>query len=161
MPEQLPAEPPGFMLPLRLFMAFRGIIDEVHTELATQGHPDMRPSYGFVFQAIGPSGTTAAELARTLGVSKQAAGKTIATLKGLGYVELSPDPRDARRKLVNLTPHGVDCLVRSSRIFDAIRARWADELGPDRLRALDADLRRMAPDEFFRLDIPGWFGGAG
>lgn len=154
-------QPPGFVLPMRLFMAFRAIIDEVHAELAEQGHPGFRPLFGFVFQAIGPHGTTAADLARTLGVSKQAAGKTIAGLADLGYVAFSADPRDARRKLVHLTPHGIDCLARTSRIFDAIRDRWADELGAERLLALDADLRRMTPGDVFRLDMPGWFGGAG
>ncbi len=161
MTEEPSALPPGYALPMRLFMAFRAIIDEVHAELARQGHPDVRPLYGFVFQAIGPHGTTAADLARTLGVSKQAAGKTLATLADLGYVAADTDPRDARRKLVTLTPRGIDCLARTSRIFDAVRDRWADELGAERYFALDADLRRMTPGGVFRLDMPGWFGGAG
>ncbi|NUU22140.1 MAG: winged helix-turn-helix transcriptional regulator [Streptomycetaceae bacterium] len=159
-PTASPADPPGFELPLRLFAAFRGIVDELHAELARQGHPDVRPMHGFVFQAIGPHGTTAADLGRTLGVSKQAAGKTVGTLEGLGYVAVSPDPHDARRRIVRLTPRGVDCLARSARIFETIRARWARQLGPARLRALDADLRLMTADDFFRLDTPGWFGGA-
>ncbi|MFI6499782.1 MarR family winged helix-turn-helix transcriptional regulator [Nonomuraea typhae] len=153
------SEPPGFELPLRLFMAFRMIIDELHAELARQGHPDMRPMYGFVMQAIGSRGTTAVELGRTLGVSKQAAGKTVETLERLGYVVRTVDPADSRYKIVNLTPHGVDALARSARIFDDLRRTWAATLGEDRLRALEQDLRTMTPPDFFRLDIPGWFGG--
>src|SRR5450759_4063033 len=106
-------EPPGFELPLRLFLGFRVLIDELHAELARQGHPDMRPMYGFVLQAIGPGGTTAAELGRRLGISKQAAGKTIDTLEHLGYVRRGPDSRDARRKVVRLTDRGADSLARS------------------------------------------------
>jgi DNA-binding MarR family transcriptional regulator len=154
-----PSEPPGFELPLRLFMAFRVLIDELHAELARQGHPDTRPMHGFVFQAIGPAGTTAAELGRRLGVSKQAAGKTIDALERLGYVERGTDPHDARRKVVRVTERGADCLVRSARIFDELRARWARTLGEERLRALEADLRTMTPSDVFRLDVPGWFGG--
>ncbi|MDI2130713.1 MarR family winged helix-turn-helix transcriptional regulator [Yinghuangia seranimata] len=142
-------------------MGFRVIIDELHAELARQGHPDVRPMHGFVMQAIGPYGTTAADLGRRIGVSKQAAGKTIANLEAMGYVVLAQDPNDARRKLARLTERGVDSLVRSARIFDEIRARWADGLGADRLRAFEADLRHMTPDDFFRLDVPGWFGAAG
>jgi DNA-binding MarR family transcriptional regulator len=156
-----PQDAPGFELPLRMFMAFRMALDEVHAELAAQGHPDVRPTHGYVFQAIGPHGTTAADLGRTLGISKQAAGKTIAALEGLGYVALSPDPHDARRKLVHLTARGVDVLARSARVFETIRARWAAELGTERLRELEADMRRMTPDDFFRLDVPGWFGSVG
>ncbi|WP_182908002.1 MarR family winged helix-turn-helix transcriptional regulator [Microbispora sp. H13382] len=151
-------DPPGFELPLRLFLGFRVLIDELHAELARQGHPHARPMHGFVMQAIGIEGTTAVELGRTLGVSKQAAGKTIETLERLGYVERARDPRDTRRKIVRLTPSGVDVLVRSARIFDELRARWAAVIGDERLRELETDLRKVTPPDVFRLDVPGWFG---
>jgi DNA-binding MarR family transcriptional regulator len=151
------ADAPGFELPLRLFMAFRAIIDETHARLAAEGHPDFRPMHGFVFQAIGPHGTTAADLGRRLGVSKQAAGKTVGVLERLGYVEVGADPADARRKVVRLTPRGVDSLARSARIFEEIRTEWASTLGTDRLRAFEADLRTMTPGELWRVDVPGWF----
>ncbi|MFF5260311.1 MarR family winged helix-turn-helix transcriptional regulator [Actinomadura viridis] len=151
---------PGFELPLRMLMAFRAAIDEVHAELARAGHPDLRPMHGFVFQAIGPHGTTAVELGQRLGISKQAAGKTVETLERLGYVERAADSRDARRKVVRLTGRGTDSLARSAAAFEGIRARWSEELGEERLRALEADLRRLAPGDLFRLDVPGWFGGA-
>ncbi|MDG4832183.1 MarR family transcriptional regulator [Solwaraspora sp. WMMD1047] len=156
-----PREPdaPGFELPLRLLLGFRVLIDELHAELARQGHPEMRPMYGFVFQAIGVEGTTAAELGRRLGVSKQAAGKTIDSLERLGYLRREADPGDARRKLVRLTERGVDSLHRSARIFDDLRSRWADIVGVERLRALETDLRKLTPSDVFPLDVPGWFGG--
>jgi DNA-binding MarR family transcriptional regulator len=149
---------PGFELPLRLFLGFRVLIDALHAELARQGHPDVRPLHGFVLQAIGRDGTSAAELGRRLGVSKQAAGKTVDALERLGYVARGADTLDARRKLVRLTDRGVDCLVRSARIFEGLRAEWAAALGESRLRALEDDLRRMTPEDAFRLDMPGWFG---
>lgn len=152
-------DPPGFELPLRLFLGFRTMIDDLHAELSRQGHPDMRPMYGFVLQAIGQRGTTAADLGRTLGVSKQAAGKTIDNLERLGYVHRVSDPHDARRKTVRLTDRGVDCLTRSARIFEDLRARWAKTLGQDRLRALESDLRQVTPANLFHLDVPGWFTG--
>lgn len=154
-------DPPGFELPLRLFLAFRGLIDELHAELARQGHPGVKPMHGFVLQAVGPDGTTAAELGRRLGVSKQAAGKTVDGLERLGYVERGTDPRDARRKTVRLTARGTDCLARSARIFDGLRARWAAALGDERMRAFESDLRVMTPPGAPWLDVPGWFGGPG
>jgi DNA-binding MarR family transcriptional regulator len=150
-----------YELPLRLFMAFRGLIDELHAELARQGHPDARPLHGFVFQAIGPDGTTASELGRRLGISKQAAAKTINALEKLGYVRRGTDERDARRKLVLLTDRGVDFLARSVRIFEQLHRKWAKTLGAQRLQAFEADLRTMTRQTEFRLDVPGWFGGAG
>ncbi|MFB4301686.1 MarR family winged helix-turn-helix transcriptional regulator [Actinomadura sp. NTSP31] len=153
-----PPDPPGFELPLRLLLAFQVIIDELHAELAREGHAAMRPMHGFVFQAIGPDGTTAVELGRRLGVSKQAAGKLVESLERAGYVERTADPADARRKIVRLTAHGVDALARSARIFDRIRADWVRRLGAERVRGLEDTLRAMTPEDLWRLDVPGWFG---
>jgi DNA-binding MarR family transcriptional regulator len=112
-----------------------------------------------VFQAIGPDGTTAAELGRRLRISKQAAGKTIDSLERLGYVRREPDRRDQRQKIVVLTDYGIDALVRAAAIFDDLRGRWAEILGRDRLAALEADLRAVTGDLRIPVDLPGWFGG--
>ncbi|HEY3748875.1 MAG TPA: MarR family transcriptional regulator [Pseudonocardiaceae bacterium] len=148
----------GFELPLLLFAGFRTLIDALHTELARQGHPDVRPAYGFAMQAIGIDGATASELGRRLGVSKQAAGKTVDRLAALGYAERVDDDTDGRRKLVRLTPRGIDSLVRSAEIFDQLRAQWAATLGQNRLASMENDLRTVVPTDGFRLDVAGWFG---
>ncbi|MEV4713567.1 MarR family winged helix-turn-helix transcriptional regulator [Micromonospora sp. NPDC049374] len=150
---------PGFVLPLLLLAGFRALIDDLHAELARQGHPELRPLHGFVLQAVGADGTTASELGHRLGVSKQAAGKTVDRLVTLGYLERADDSRDARRKLVRLTPHGLDGLRRSAVIFDDLRQRWTETLGADRVAAIEDDLRAVAPANWFRLDVPGWFTG--
>jgi DNA-binding MarR family transcriptional regulator len=148
----------GFELPLLLFGGFRSIIDELHAELARRGHPDLRPAHGFALQAIGTHGATATEAGRRLGISKQAAGKTIDRLEALGYVQRAGDDQDRRRKLVRITARGLEALAMSAMIFDDIRSRWAGALGPARLSALETDLRTMVPGDTFRLDVPGWFG---
>jgi DNA-binding MarR family transcriptional regulator len=152
------AEPPGFELPLLLFAGFRSLIDQLHAELAERGHPDVRPAYGFAMQAIGVHGATASEIGRRLGVSKQAAGKTVDRLAGLGYVERVDDPQDARRKLIRLTPRGIDSLVQAAEIFDRLRARWVEKLGADRVAQLESSLRTVVPAAGFPVDVPGWFG---
>ncbi|MEV1328371.1 MarR family transcriptional regulator [Micromonospora costi] len=149
---------PGFLLPLLLLAGFRTLIDDLHAELAHQGHRDLRPLHGFVLQAVGPHGTTASELGQRLGVSKQAAGKTVDRLVALGYLERADDPRDARRKLVRMTERGYDGLRRSAVVFDQLRDRWAATLGAERVAAIEDDLRAVTPANWFRLDVPGWFG---
>jgi len=148
----------GFELPILLFAGFRSIIDELHAELARRGHPDMRPAHGFALQAIGLGGATATDTGRRLGVSKQAAGKTIDRLEELGYVRRSGDDTDRRRKLARLTPRGIEALALSAMIFDDIRSRWEGTLGAARLADMETSLRTMIPGETFRLDVPGWFG---
>jgi DNA-binding MarR family transcriptional regulator len=148
----------GFELPMLLFAGFRSIIDELHAELARRGHPDLRPAHGFALQAIGQGGATATETGRRLGISKQAAGKTIERLEELGYVHRAGDETDRRRKLIRLTPRGIAALAMSAMIFNDIRSRWEGALGPGQLATLEADLRAMSGGDTFRLDVPGWFG---
>jgi DNA-binding MarR family transcriptional regulator len=150
----------GYELPLLLFAGFRTLIDRLHAELAGQGHPGLRPAHGFAMQAIGRGGATASEIGRRLGVSKQAAGKTVDRLLDLGYAQRTDDPADARRKLVRLTPHGFDALARSAATFDRLRAEWTDALGPGRVRDMEDALRAVVPPETaYRLDATSWLGG--
>ena len=151
-------DPPGFELPLLLLAGFRALVDQLHTELARQGHPDARPAHGFVLQAVGRDGVTASELGRRLGVSKQAAGKTIDRLERLGYLTRAGDERDARRKLIRLTARGFDLLDRSAAIFDDLRAQWVRTLGAARVRELEASLRVVTTGSIWRLDTAAWFG---
>jgi DNA-binding MarR family transcriptional regulator len=148
----------GYELPLLLFAGFRSLIDQLHAELASRGHPDVRPAYGFAMQAIGVHGASASDLGRRLGVSKQAAGKTVDRLEALGYAERVDDPADARRKLIRLTPRGIDSLVQAAEIFDDLRARWVAELGAERVELIESSLRTVVPAAGFPVDVPGWFG---
>jgi DNA-binding MarR family transcriptional regulator len=148
----------GYELPLLLFGGFRAIIDELHAELARRGHPDMRPAHGFAMQAIGLDGATATDVGRRLGISKQAAGKTIERLEAVGYATRAGDDADRRRKLVRLTPRGIDALGQSAAVFTDIRDRWVAALGPGHVDDLEASLRQMVGGGLFRLDVAGWLG---
>lgn len=146
---------PGYELPLLLFGGFRTLIDRLHQELARQGHADARPAHGFVLQAVGPAGATASELGRRLGVSKQAAGKTVDALVARGYADRTADPQDARRKIVAVTSRGRELLALSAEVFERLRADWAVRAD---LRGLE-DALRVAPGAGrVPLDTAAWLG---
>jgi len=149
----------GYELPLLLLAGFRAVIDEAHEELAARGHPGLRPAHGFAMQAIGVFGATAADVGRRLGVSKQAAGKTVDRLVELGYAERGGEAADRRRKLVRLTPRGTEALALSAQAFEHVRDRWAGLLGAERVAAIEDSLRAVTPGQPLRLDIHGWLGG--
>ena len=150
--------PRGSDLPLLLLLGFRALIDDVHTELAEAGHPGFRPLHGVAFKAIG-DGVTASELGRRLGVSKQAAGKTIEGLERDGYVERVADPADARSKIIRLTARGTEVQQRAFEVMARLRAQWAEQLGEAQMAAIEDGLRAMTADRETRFDIPGWFNG--
>jgi DNA-binding MarR family transcriptional regulator len=137
----------------------RALVDETHRRLAEQGHPDLRPAHAFAMQAVGVDGVSASELGRRLGVTKQAAGKTVDRLESLGYVARQPDPSDARTKKVVLTERGLDSLRRSAAVFDQVHTDWAQTIGADRLRELEDSLASVIAGHGFRRDAQAWFGG--
>ena len=149
----------GAEMALRLFGAFRSLVDDLHDELARRGHPDVRPVHGFALQAIGRDGATASALAGRLGVSKQAAGKTVDGLASLGYVERTADPADARRKAIVVTPAGREVLRLSEEIFEQLRAEREEQVGAARMRETEEALRRLARGTTLRVDAAAWLGG--
>ncbi len=48
-----------------------------------------------------------------------------------------PDPRDARRKRLQVTPLGFDVLRTGEAIFDELREEWERQIGPAQLASLE------------------------
>jgi DNA-binding MarR family transcriptional regulator len=126
-----------------LLMALRVATEGAHSRLARFGHSGTRPAHAFAFQAIGADGTTAGELARALGITKQAAAKMTDELETAGYIARTRDPSDGRRKLIVLTPRAVEFLELSAVEFDAIAARWRETVGERRFERLLDDLNKI------------------
>lgn len=148
---------PAWEIPLLLLGAFRSVVDDAHVLLAERGHPGVRPAHGFSLQAIG-AGATASQVAERLGVSKQAAAKTVAMLEDAGYVERATDPVDARRKVVRPTRRGTDLLDASAVAFTDVVATWAERVGSEDLEHLHATLRRLGVTGAARVDLGAWSG---
>jgi len=147
---------PGWQLALLLLAGFRELVDETHRRLAEQGHAGARPAHGFALQAIG-DGATNAELATRLGVTKQAAAKTIASLEREGYVERSGDTTDARRVIVRRTALGTDLLALSEAAFEQAVEVWRDRVGAGSVDTLSATLRDLELPTA-RFDLASWSG---
>ncbi len=146
----------GADLALLLLGGFRSLVDAAIVELAAAGYDDVRPVHDFAMRAIAGGAETTSELGRRLSVSKQAAAKTVAVLQERGWVRREPDPGDARRKRLEVTPLGFEVLRRGEAIFDQLRARWEQQIGRDELTAIETHLATLVGAAPGRLDTPGW-----
>lgn len=133
----------GADLALLLLGGYRALVDAAMAELAAQGFPDFRPALEFAMRAIAAGADSASDLARRTGVSKQAAAKTIAVLVERGYVSGAPDPADARRTRLSITPLGNELLARGEAVFEELRADWERRIGAAELAALEGRLREL------------------
>ena len=130
----------GASLALLLLGGFRSLTQAATEQLAVRGFEDFRPSHDFAMRAIAAGAENASELGRRLSVSKQAAAKTIALLEERGYVGRDPDAQDSRRKRLQLTQRGFGVLRTGEKIFDELRAQWAEQIGMDKLQMVESVL---------------------
>ena len=135
----------GAELAMLLVAGFTAMVEEVVAELAQRGHPGVTASHEFALQAVDGGAQNASELARSLGVSRQAAAKSIAALEALGYIERQTDAVDGRRKLLIVTTRGRDMVRIGAALFDDVRARWSAQLGQGELELLESRLRALIP----------------
>ncbi|SDE08414.1 MarR family winged helix-turn-helix transcriptional regulator [Nocardioides lianchengensis] len=138
---------PGARLATLLLGAFDAMVAQVVADLEERGHPGVTATLEFALAAIADGAQDASALGRRLGVSKQAAAKTIATLEQLGYVHRESDPKDARRKVLAVTSRGRDMTAIGAARFDELRRRWSDAVGPERVAQVEAALAVLADGE--------------
>jgi DNA-binding MarR family transcriptional regulator len=140
-------------LAVGLLSVSRALLDGITAGVQARGFGDLRPVHGFAFTRLAPSGATITELAEHLDVTRQAAAQLVDELVAKGYVQRSRHPDDARARLITLTDRGWACTrAAEAAMADTVRP-WAAILGEQRLRALQDDLLRIAPDGPLR---PTW-----
>ncbi len=126
--------------------------DQVFSELAKAGHPEVRLAHGAVFRHVSREGSRVTTLAERARMTKQSMAELVEYLRARGYVELVADPTDGRAKLVKLTARGWKvhgALVRSSGAFEVECARHLGEAKwrkfRDVLQELSTWVRRDGP----------------
>lgn len=141
MQEQVAAE--QLNLGLLLFIPYRAMEDRVFAALAAAGFGDFTPAQARVFQRIGPNGTRLTELAQAAQVTKQTAGYLVDQLEHAGYVERTPDPTDARARLVRVAARGAQTVPIGAAAIAEIEADWTTQLGSKRMAQLRQTLNRL------------------
>ncbi|WP_112240491.1 MarR family winged helix-turn-helix transcriptional regulator [Kribbella monticola] len=122
---------------LSLASLFTGwaLADELQRRLASDGFADARFADGVVFQHLIGGPLTIGALAERLGVTQQAASKSVADLEKRGYLSREADPADARARLVVLTARGEAVIAAARRLRGELDAELREALGADRIES--------------------------
>ncbi|WP_433249568.1 MarR family winged helix-turn-helix transcriptional regulator [Actinomadura nitritigenes] len=131
-------------------------MDAATAEPADRGYEDVRPVHDFAIRAIAAGADSASELARRLPITKQSAARTITVLQERGYVERDTDPRDARRKRLQVTDLGFDVLRQGEAVFEELRDQWAQRIGAAELEGIERHLTALVGAQPVRFDTPAW-----
>lgn len=102
--------------------------------------PALRASHTALFPHLTAEGVRGAELAKKLGVTKQAVSQLVAELEYWGVVEQVEDPNDGRAKLVRFTPKGQEGLLQGLAVLSELEQELAEQIGKRRMQELHAAL---------------------
>lgn len=122
---------------LRLWRLATSWKAEFETEMLKRGYPWVSEARGAIIGHLRPGGRAQSELAKALKVTKQAIQQFVDELEGEGAVERIVDPRDARGKIVRLTPRGTAFIEEGNVVKREIEARYARRVGHKRFSALN------------------------
>ncbi len=100
------------------------------------GAPKLRPAHAALFPHIDLDGTRLTELARRVGVSKQAVNQLVNDLEEMGTVERTRDPTDGRAKLIRFSRHGRNSILDGLAMLGEIETELAQKIGEDNMSAL-------------------------
>jgi DNA-binding MarR family transcriptional regulator len=126
--------------------------------VAAAGYRDYRRSDPGVLRMLRAGPSPIGEIGRRFGISRQAARKLVDGLARRGLVTETRDPRDARRRLVALTPAGEEYARVLLRVLGRLNRELAARVPPTELAAVDAVLRAAITDPTIRAAadrIPG------
>jgi DNA-binding MarR family transcriptional regulator len=128
-----------------LLDAFRAIDAEVAAALADRGAADLTPGQASAILLIDRSGTRLTDLAQQAQITKQAMMQVVDDLESLGYVRRVRDQRDARAKIVRLTPKGTASKAEARRAMASVESRIRRRLGERAHETLRRALAELAP----------------
>jgi DNA-binding MarR family transcriptional regulator len=125
---------------IALFQRFCWLDEGLQARLHDHGWPDVNRPQSMVMTNIVSGIVRPSDIARNLGISRQAIHSTIGQMVKLGIVRLEVDPDDRRHMIVSLTELGARMRQDAQRSMEALSAQIAGRLGQDRFDALLAAL---------------------
>ncbi len=125
---------------LLLVAAERHFAEALQEHLVAAGFHDHRLVHHNVMAHVAYTGIRLTELAAKAGVTKQAMSELVLDLERLGYLKRSPDPADARAKLITFTDKGRSAVDAAMQAFERMEAQLSERLGKRGLAALRGGL---------------------
>ncbi len=110
---------------------------------ADWGFEDVPRNGAYVLARVWAADSASADLARDLGISKQAVSQLIDTMVMRGYLARTPDSEDRRRMLLTLTPRGEAAATAAWHAVSDADAELARRLSDDGVAALRAGLAAL------------------
>ncbi|HMP45137.1 MAG TPA: MarR family transcriptional regulator [Sphingopyxis sp.] len=137
---------------IALFQRFCWLDEGLQARLHDHGWPDVSRPQSMIMTNIVSGIVRPSDIARNIGVSRQAIHSTIGQMVKLGIVQLEPDPDDRRHMIVTLTDLGARMRKDAQRAMDALTEQVAARIGQ---KTFDALLAALEADWGDNIERPG------
>jgi len=125
-----------------LLEAFNWFDESLLASLKEQGWPELSHSQSMVMAHLGKGGIRISELARRLGVSRQAAQKSVKELERLKLLKTEVDPTNSSAKTVVLTTQGKANVAAALNAFSEIEIQLSRRIGDSDLTSMRMTLEK-------------------
>lgn len=119
-----------------LFKAARLLNERAIARVQRRTDARVRVAHTALFPHVDLEGTRLTEIAKRLGMTKQAAGQLVDELEEMGVLERIPDPADARAKLVRFSKKGRRGLLEGLEVLREIEDEMREVVGDAKMRAM-------------------------
>jgi DNA-binding MarR family transcriptional regulator len=126
-----------------LLLARRDFLERLGGKM-TGDHETIMQARGRLLPYIDIDGTRSVDLARRLGVTKQAVGRLVKELEEDGLLCREPDGADGRAFLVKFTDDGLEYLTRMHKCISQIEREYERMVGERRMAVARDVLARIA-----------------
>lgn len=125
-----------FSLLLTILQGYYWLEDGVRNYVQAQNHPSITRSEGLVMAHVILGNQRPADMARGLGISRQAVHTTIRQMEKKGIVEMNEDPSNRRLRLVQLTETGQQMRNDGMKAMEMILAELGQRIGKRKVAQL-------------------------
>ena len=130
-------------LMIHIFQALVWMDEALQARLHDLGWPDVSRAQSMVMLNVAAGVTRPSEIARRLGISRQAIHTTIAQMVELGMLRLEVDEADGRHKRLHLSEFGesmrADAQASMNEIMGSLETRLGKPLFASLMKAFEAD----------------------
>ena len=127
-----------------LLRASRIVNRHVVEGLQARGYSELRSTHTTLLSNMPLAGGTVSQAAERAGITKQAMGRLADDLQRAGYLQVMPDPSDARVRRLELTQTGRRLMQDSLAIMTRLERRYADFIGVELFEATLDGLRAFS-----------------
>lgn len=127
-----------------IYIIFRYVHEWASIRWKDDGWENLQPDHMRLISIVGADSVNNNELAKRAKVSKQAMSKMVTQLEKFGFIDVLPDPKDSRAKIISVSNDGAEFLQYFSNCGKILADDFAEIIGDKKTQQLIPLLSELA-----------------